>query len=399
MIISSVKRDALLLGLIFVFACTIPLSQFISTRLLIMLLLFSFFVKHDWITVILDSWNVVLFLLVLLLGLLYSEDITTGLRVLETSFSLFAIPIIFSSLSDFNEKKMNNVTYFFGAGLIAASTICLLNATLNYLQEGDTSSFFFYSLTNIIRLQPVYFAYCLIFAITFGIYLLYYQKSLLNPRLLITIIFYFFLTLMLTGGQTAFISLLFVFSFFILKILVEERNSIRWTIFGMIGIMIVSMFLISLLERGDRDFILNDSWERFALWEAAIRAIPNIVWGVGTGDYKMVMNQYYLTHGLGQFAKENFNSHNQFIQIILANGIPGLLALLFLIFRPLYLAVKSQHSLGVLVFFPFLIYGMTEVFFGRYQGVVFFSLLHQMFISYYSSLKPSLETVKLKKNY
>ena len=48
--------------------------------------------------------------------------------------------------------------------------------------------------------------------------------------------------------------------------------------------------------------------------------------------------------------------------------------------RPLYLAVKNKNILAILCMFPFLIYGMTEVFLGRYQGVVFFALLHQVFI-------------------
>ena len=45
------------------------------------------------------------------------------------------------------------------------------------------------------------------------------------------------------------------------------------------------------------------------------------------------------------------------------------------------LSFKNNNSFGVLVFFPFLIYGVTEVFLGRYQGVIFFALLHQVFIN------------------
>ncbi len=149
------------------------------------------------------------------------------------------------------------------------------------------------------------------------------------------------------------------------------------------------MFFIASFDNEVRETILNDSWDRFALWKSAIIANPNIFLGVGTGDYKTVLNEYYQSHGLTQFAIDSFNSHNQFIQIFFSNGILGLIAVIILMGRPLYLAVKNNQPFGILVFFPFIIYGMTEVFLGRYQGIVFFALLHQFFVSQYLSTKPS----------
>ena len=108
-----------------------------------------------------------------------------------------------------------------------------------------------------------------------------------------------------------------------------------------------------------------------------------MIFGVGTGDYRSVLNEYYLTHDLSQFAKENYNAHNQFIETLFSVGIIGLLALMVMMARPLYVCVKSQNALGFLTFFPFFIYGMTEVFLGRYQGVIFFAMLHQVFLAYY----------------
>lgn len=155
------------------------------------------------------------------------------------------------------------------------------------------------------------------------------------------------------------------------------------------------MFIINATEQEDRGMVLNDSWDRLVLWESAMKANPDLIFGVGTGD-KALLNNYYTSHGLEKFAKENYNSHNQFIQILFTNGVLGLLALLILIARPIYLSIRHQDVLGTLVFFPFLIYGVTEVFLGRYQGIVFFALLHQVFISYYYSLRKGQEVASLK---
>jgi len=133
----------------------------------------------------------------------------------------------------------------------------------------------------------------------------------------------------------------------------------------------------------------NDYWERFVLWESALDATPDIIFGVGTGDYKKVLYEYYVSHKLYEFADSGFNSHNQFIEIFFTNGLVGVVALIIMLGRPLYLSVRNQNILGTLTFFSFFIYGMTEVFLGRYQGVVFFALLHQSFVTYYLSHKPA----------
>ena len=186
-----------------------------------------------------------------------------------------------------------------------------------------------------------------------------------------------------------------MFSFFVLKFFIEERTLPRKLTFILVLLMTITMFVVN--SARDNKVILDDSWERFVLWESAISANPSLLFGVGTGDYKDEMNKYYQNHAMLQFANESYNSHNQFIQLFFSNGLIGLFAIALLVIRPLYLSYKSQNILGILVLFPFLIYGVTEVFLGRYQGVVFFALLHQIFILQYKSqqAKPVLNRVDL----
>jgi O-antigen ligase len=152
--------------------------------------------------------------------------------------------------------------------------------------------------------------------------------------------------------------------------------------------MLGCIFLVS-VEEGSQREEMNDSWDRFILWRSAIQANSDYLTGVGTGDYKIVLNEFFREHNQEMFARESFNSHNQFIQIFFSNGFFGLAALTLMLLRPLYLAFKHNDQMGILILFPFLIYGMTEVFLGRYQGVVFYALLHQIFISFYLSSKQS----------
>jgi O-antigen ligase len=196
--------------------------------------------------------------------------------------------------------------------------------------------------------------------------------------------------LMLTGGRTSFISLLLIFSFFILKYLQETKTRIKTWTFGLVIVMVLGMFVTNSIQFSNAwESASNDSWDRTKLWESAIQATPDMLLGVGTGDYKSVLNNFYLSHNLQEFADLNYNAHNQFIQILFSNGMLGLIALMLMLGRPLYLSVQHHNVLGTLTFFPFFIYAMTEVFLGRYQGVIFFAILHQAFVVHDQTSTPS----------
>jgi Lipid A core - O-antigen ligase and related enzymes len=169
-----------------------------------------------------------------------------------------------------------------------------------------------------------------------------------------------------------------------------QKDNIQKLTFALVAFMVVIMFLVNLKDQTIREQMLNDSWDRFELWRSGVLANSDLLLGVGTGDYKNVLTEYFKLNHQDAFAKEGLNAHNQFIQIFFSNGLLGLTSIVILLLRPLYLAFKHNDQMGILMIFPFLIYGMTEVFLGRYQGVVFFALLHQIFISFYLFSKKSV---------
>lgn len=375
--------------LLFVFM--LPLSQFISTRILVLVFVLSLFFgerKFSYSEIIKSSWDILLYLLVLGFGILYSTDKQTGIRTLETSFALLALPVISYRIQAIDRNRLNFIFIFFSLGIFVAGLICFFNALYTYLNNGNNSNiFFFYDFTEVINSHPTYLAYYLIFAITFGLYALNYEKIKLPMGVILTFVLFYFPILLFTGGQTAFVSLLFVFSFFILKYLLGERGKTETISFGVVAFMLIGILFINTGDHDQREQILNDSWDRFELWRSGIFANTDFLWGVGTGDYKTVLNEYYRETGQELFARESLNSHNQFIQIFFSNGFLGLIAFSIMIIRPLFMAFRNNDQLGILLIFPFLIYGMTEVFLGRYQGVVFFALLHQTLISFYLNSK------------
>lgn len=390
--ISKLSSERVFQGVFRLFVFTIPIYPSISVKLLVACFLLSFFkFKHELEvrTYIQRSWDVYLYFFVLFLGILYSDNKDVGLKVLETAAGLLIMTFIFFRLKEIIQIGFKLVFHPFLAGLAIASLICLINALYVYTKTGSYQSLFFRDLTGIINSHPTYFAYFIIAAVGYCLFYLS-QSTKFDRRFIVVVLLTFFLfaMLMLTGGRTAYVSMLLVLSYFILKFILEWRyEKIILTNLMVTIVLLIGLFGMSSIDHFDFAIASkNDYWERSVLWHSAIKANPNPLIGVGTGDYKTVLNDYYLTHNLDEFAKDSYNSHNQFIQFYFSNGIIGLIILLIMIARPLYLSVRSQNALGILLMFPFVIYGITEVFLGRYQGVVFFALLHQIVIyQYYSS--------------
>lgn len=377
-----------LIWLSFIFIFTIPLNQYLNVRLLLLSMVLSLVVYKSQLfyLALRRSWDLLLYMLLLIIGVFYSDDKIQGLKVVETCFSLVAVPFLFGGLFNSGINLKTSLLATFTIGILVASCLAMIDASINYKHSGAIDDFQYYSLSNVLGLQPTYMAYYVIASITFLVFVLYYSKRF--PLFLLTLaVLFLFIILMLTGGKTAFISLILVFSFFLLKYLLDSTSPRKsYTVvlvvliaFGLITINSLPYFRNVLVEN-------NDLWERSVLWKSAVSANPDPIFGVGTGDYKLVLNEYYTEQQLSEYANLDFNSHNQFIHQYFLNGIFGLFVFMLVIGRPLYLSFKCQNPLGILIIFPFILYGMTEVFLGRYQGVVFFALCHQIAIwQYYLS--------------
>lgn len=376
------------------FLLSVPLSQYVSARLLVIAAVVSLVMLvrgGKALRRIGGSWEILFYFLTLLFGILYSDDSLTAFRVIETSLGLIGLMIVFGPDKARSKESLRSAVVAFTLGVFLASLICLSNSVYHYYLTGDVNVFFYYNLTGIIGSQPTYFAYYLIAILTYWLFAMFYDSNWQNMQLLgmSILLVFFFLVLLLSGGRTTLVSILLLFSFFILKYIIDVKLARRTLVMVLVGVMLGAVLGFNVLQSNKADWSdSHDYWERAVLWESALDANPNPMLGVGTGDYKRVLNSYYHKHGLEAFAEASYNSHNQYIQIYFSNGIVGLVALLILLSRPLYLSFVGQNILGLMLIFPFLIYGITEVFLGRYQGVVFFAMLHQICVTSYYITKP-----------
>ena len=126
----------------------------------------------------------------------------------------------------------------------------------------------------------------------------------------------------------------------------------------------------------------NSLTMRFYFWDAALQVIrQNQIFGVGTGDVQWELNKIYVkSHS--PLEKEWYKRpHNQFLTIIVALGIPGLMIFLMSLFYPMIVLRKYLH----LLYWPFFVLTFVSFFLEdtleTQAGVTFYAVFNTLFVS------------------
>lgn len=86
---------------------------------------------------------------------------------------------------------------------------------------------------------------------------------------------------------------------------------------------------------GSREDASQSAAIRTVVWRSAVEvAKANLPWGTGTGDVKDELVKRYDADGAHKASEQRLNAHSQFLQSLVALGLPGLLALLMALVLP-----------------------------------------------------------------
>lgn len=128
-----------------------------------------------------------------------------------------------------------------------------------------------------------------------------------------------------------------------------------------------------------------DSNVRFVIWKSAFGVISrNLLLGVGTGDASAELKEEFLNRGYKDGYYDNMNSHNQFLEILLENGLIGLIIFLFIIGYIAYISISNQNLILGLFLLMMLVFFMFETLLNRLAGITFFPLLTFLLVHYRS---------------
>jgi O-antigen ligase len=142
-----------------------------------------------------------------------------------------------------------------------------------------------------------------------------------------------------------------------------------------------------------QDSSLGRSWGgkalRIAIWTCSTDILKDhLLFGVGTGDVQDSLQQAYDDRKFYFASRYNrYNAHNEYLQVTLANGIPGLLILLSCIAYPL--VNYRKHFSGDTYFLFLLVFtlaGISESILEVNKGIIWYSFFNSIFAFGY--LKP-----------
>lgn len=94
------------------------------------------------------------------------------------------------------------------------------------------------------------------------------------------------------------------------------------------------------VENDTRSYILRSSCHAY---------VESPLIGYGVGDYHDRQVQQYNADEFEDGQEHHFNAHNQYLETLLADGIPGLISLLFMLVAPLVVALHANRRYSFLV--------------------------------------------------
>lgn len=315
-----------------------------------------------------------------------NDDVRYGLRVLERNLPLLIIPLLLIP------NKVIKVKCFyqgFVMGIVTAGVITVLGVGYEQISTiGEESRWYFTTIEDY-GFHPTYMAMFALVALV-----MLSEKKIFSIRWLFIIGSFLILFILFCSSRIALITLLLLL---LIKAITSGKKIFYYAIVAF-GMLIGIVYIISedfrfklnqLKDFQSFSYYDNNNYGSVSVRVAKIKASvmlweENKWFGVGTGDFREALVQKYRSKELECWpcARERYNSHNQYLNVLGAYGLVG-----FIIFGALvgYLFIigwktKNKLLLGILI--VFLSFSLTESILEVQRGfVVVFFLLYYILIA------------------
>jgi hypothetical protein len=326
-------------------------------------------------------------------GMLYTHDLFTAYKHVETKATLVALPFVLCSGPVLDRRGFRRLMKGYCWLLVATSVLCLVVAAFRLRQTGKIGVFFYHALTDVIGMNAVFFAAYILIAIIF----------LLSPagrgayRGVLIVFFTGMMLLLDSKLLLALLAVVFIVSLRWRRLRLDTRRSA-----GMLALVIAGATALAVTKNPVRQRyrdILHDNWRylgehhlapqaefngvslRLLIWQFAgeIVAERRAWWvGVTAGDSQDLLNRKYLAANMHP-RYLGYNFHNQFIEIYVRSGIAGLCIFLVAIVLLVQLARRTGTKAGWLLLTTLLLLALTESTLEMQHSLFLFSFFPLLF--------------------
>lgn len=347
---------------------------------------------------------------IFILTLLYTQNLSYGLRSLQHTLSLLIFPvIIFLFMEKLSAKEMNLLLTVF----VSACVLQVIHIHYNFYVQGlynRIKEVTFYNLPfreTVLNLKyesqhPTYLSLWYIFSIAIllnripkrpesykSLGLIFF--SLLLISLLIS-------TIVMLSSRIGVLGLILVLGIYIFRL---KSNSIKWGLFFILFFAVIFSFknISFLSSRFISEFKAteiappvgkahNSLNIRIGIYQCAMNIIvENPILGIGIGDVQDSLNNCYSYYDTDAYTITNYNSHNYYFNVLLASGILGLIVFLSMFYVYFKLATLNSNYLYICFLTTIFIAMFFENIFSRNHGVLFFSIFNTVFVQSFYYIK------------
>jgi O-antigen ligase len=350
--------------------------------------------------------------LLLLIGLLYTKNISVGFFALEKKVALLFAPLLL--IPTLKKVKYQTEALFTYVGLITivSSFVMLLTAACRFYLLDVSNAFYYQEIT------PIHYVY---YAIYFAVGSLFLINSLINQTkhsatikwgLVALTGLYATFILVLIASKTGIIAFLAGLSILLYKKIDQKRLVLMGLVPVIIstGVLLAtnpttlerfkelnhSLHFLTLNDLRGEEINMNGLSMRLLFWKISTTHLINdglFLAGVGTGDAQDYINSLFLmpTYDIPSYV--GWDPHNQWVFGFVQLGLLGV-ALLFLIYlKCIRMAIKTENY-DLLVFVIITgFFSLSESFLESNKGIVFFSVLLPLLVHRQQVMPQSMAVV------
>jgi O-antigen ligase len=343
-------------------------------------------------------FSILVYWVLLLFGLFYSQNLSAGLSFVETQVPLLILPLlVLSTRSLFSLVEIRKIVIAFIVGVIILNLACLAFISYDLWDYKNLQANLVIANYSLGQIHPTFLSLYIAFGIFFFVDQYFPLQGTDRSKLgwvlfgFVVLIVY----LIWINSRTGILSFLLASIFYITY---KYKGGRRLIGFGFMIILIIAIFSIpfsrerfvfSPLRVLNGEVIENHTdpnvfplLARKNIYQCSFDLIsgPEFFYGYGTGDFRDVLQACYKARNFRNLQQAGLDSHNEYLAQFHRNGILGLLAFIALLAIPFFYAIRNQSPLlGVFV----ILFASTAFFenvFSSQKGATFFALFCPLLI-------------------
>lgn len=385
-----------LLALLFV---TIPLKNSLNTFVLILITIYAVYnIKNFKTSHFKLYYGFFIFYALVILSLLYTENIGLGFRYIEKYSICLIVPFILSTIK-IEKEFIFQILILFSLVIIVLILYCEFHLIKEMVLREDSISQIFnkrYSYLNFSKPVDIHPAYFSLFIITsiLTIFHVLISSPHKKPLKLIGIVLIAFLCLVIIqlANRTYLMVLLFVLNycaFLYFNIIIKKKVHLALILLGVNLVFLIGSTQFGYTKKRIQQvfgytyangYKHEDGKKKLLQWSTAFDANKNFIIGNSLGDAKNSILEEYKKRGYSYYLKNSYNAHNQYLETFVGLGVMGLFSLLLIIYQGVRGSLK--HSIGPyrILYFIIPIVFITESYLERHHGLVFIVLIYALII-------------------